>query len=234
MGTGEIIYIDEYFVIEQQTSTGNNMITDGEGEKWRDDDSNGIGNGWSHAAGTGTPAIVTGNGFVGNAQKIEHVNGTTTQFQYNTGITGVIGQTVKLTLKYRLTGGSWQIYARGLANVLINGPAQVTGDAVEITGEVEITGATGLILNIYCVSTEATHSMEIDEVVYAPVIDSFFYEPEVLGLDPVIINTSDLPAYRYLVQYYNITNRKDLILLAAGHSLTADDHKKLMKFTKNS
>ena len=76
--------------------------------------------------------------------------------------------------------------------------------------------------------------MEIDEFVYSPVIPSFFYEPVALGGDPVVIKTNDLPTYRYLTQYYNETNRKDLLLLEAGHSLDGEDHNKLLKFTKNN
>ncbi len=230
---GEIIWIDEWFIMEQQTSIGNNFITDGEGEKWADDNSDGVANGWVHSSGTGTPAIVTGNGFVGNAQKIDHVTATQTDFNYTPGGNTVNGQTYQLSIKYR-SDISVQIYLRTDSDAFTADLAINTGDAITWTATVDATAAAAIILNFRMLSGTANGYIEIDEVELRPVIDSFFYEPEVLGLDPVIINTSDLPDYRYLVQYYNSTNRKDLVMLEAGHSLDADDHKKLLKFTKNS
>ena len=109
-----------------------------------------------------------------------------------------------------------------------------TGDAISFSYTVDATVTAEVILDFYINSTVASGYVEIDEIDIRPVIPSFFYEPLALGLAPVVIKTDDIPDYRYLTQYYNSTNYKDLILLAAGHSLDGGDHNNLLKFTKNN
>ena len=233
LGSGEIFWIDEYSVHESVLSTGNNVITDGEGFKWLDDNSDGYGNGWIKNSGTGAGSIVTGNGFVGNAQKFTHVNGTLSQLLYI--YSGVLsGQTYQVTGKFRSDVTGWRLYLRGSAGAFSLDMGINTDDAVSFSYTVTAGASTNPWLAFYKLSGDASGYIEVDELELRPVIPTFFYEPLALGLAPVVVKTDDIPDYRYLTQYYNETNRKDLLLLEAGHSLDGGDHNKLLKFTKNT
>ena len=48
---------------------------------WVDTNTDGIADDWVQATGAGAPTIVTGNGFLGNAQRVNHVTGTQTLFR---------------------------------------------------------------------------------------------------------------------------------------------------------
>ena len=234
MGAGEVAWLAEYSIHESVLSTGNNVIVDSEGFRWDDNDVAGVGDGWSHYTGTGTPAIVTGNGFVGNAQQINHVNGANTGFSYSTGVNAINGQVYQVTGKFRADQTLWRLYLRTVSDSFTGDLGINTSDAASFSYTVTASATAEIILNFYQASANPTSYLEVDELEVRPVIPSFFYEPLALGLTPVVIKTDDLPAYRYLTQYYNETNRKDLLLLEAGHSLDGGDHNKLLKFTKNN
>ena len=230
-----IIWIDDCFLTEQQTSVGNNLVING--AKWIDSDDDGEPDDWTETNPTqSTSSIVTGNGFVGNALRHEWDTADATSAAYlETNVSILSGTTIQLTFKQRNLNGLRIYFDGDSLELATNISSDETGDAVAHS-VLFTASADKTTMKVY-IGTSNSHVTgdyyEIDEVEVRPVIDSFFYEPLVLGGDPVIINTSDLPPSRYLVQYYNETNRKDLILLAAGHDLGPDDHKKLLKFTKN-
>lgn len=132
---------------------------------WTDTNLDGVADDWTFASGAGACSIVTGNGFSGNAQRITHVNGTTTSFTYNTG-PGVESADYKITMKYRASVTGWRIYIKGTTiNFTLTLPINV-GDAAEVTYTTNFgVGAANLVLNFYALSGATNRWLEIDEVI---------------------------------------------------------------------
>jgi len=104
------------------TNSGGKGQTD-----WVDTDGDGLADGWT--INTLTSSIVTGNGFIGNAQRGVGVNGSELR---NLSATMVSGRTYKLSYKYRSSHGL-NVFSR--SSQLIKSNVANTSDAiyVEIT-----------------------------------------------------------------------------------------------------
>lgn len=131
---------------------------------WLDDNSDGVANNWAQQTGAGACSIVTGNGFYGNAQRMNHVNGTLSQLQYfiDDGVT--LGNTYNLSLKYRSDDASVRIYLRGSADAFILGLPANPGNAIEYSGSVVATASADLRLNFYILPGRPNCFIEVDEV----------------------------------------------------------------------
>jgi hypothetical protein len=78
MVDGDIIWIDQWELFHKTTQTGNNLITNGGARNdigaliatdWVDSNADGLADGFTKV--NGVPSIVSGNGFSGNAQRID-------------------------------------------------------------------------------------------------------------------------------------------------------------------
>jgi hypothetical protein len=135
------------------------------GFTWNDANSDGTGDGWTDAGGSGVPSIVTGNGFTGNAQRIPHVSGGgNTQFRYATGVTASIGTSYKIRGKFRAGATSWRIYMRGTSDPMTLNMGANTGNAIDFTYTLAATAATEIIINFYKTSVLANDYLEIDDI----------------------------------------------------------------------
>jgi len=192
---------------------------------------NGIADGWEANVMTGIPAIVTGNGFSGKAQKL-FVGLTINTYLEVTTSPIITGDTYYYKFKHRSNNG-FTFYMGGAAEDVSSNE----NDAIEISG---IYTAENPALRVYIRNSNGNATqgdwIEIDELEIRPIIDGEFYEPEVLGAEPVIVLTNYFAEnpYRYLTRYFSSLKWKDLILLEADHDLDYTDHIKLMKFTRNS
>lgn len=93
-------------------SVQTNYISQIAGFHWPDSNADGLSDGWVQSTGTGTPSIISGGGFTGNAQRFVHTTGTDTNFVYNTGINAVSGVTYNIKFKYKNNGSEWRGYLR--------------------------------------------------------------------------------------------------------------------------
>jgi hypothetical protein len=197
---------------------------------------NGIATSWDKPSGLGATSIVTGNGFSGKAQRVEHISGTTTQIRFSPQFTLATDDILRFTFKYR-ADDTFRLYTNGTTDLIDSTIAANTGDAIVYTVDgAWSVGDTDEVITLYMTSGSGDRWLEFDEVKVQRIIDGEFYEPEAIGGDPVIINTNyfaENPS-RYLTRYFNAVSWKDLLLLKAGHSLDYTDHAKLMRFTKNS
>ncbi len=134
------------------------------GFDWPDDNADGIGNGWSKPVGAGTCSIVTGNGFTGNAQRVNHVTGTITQFRYSTGVNAESGATYRITGKFRAGAINWRIYLRTIADLFTDNLGVNTGNATSFSYDKVSTGTTAIIVNIYKTAASADDYLEVDEI----------------------------------------------------------------------
>lgn len=133
---------------------------------WVDTNEDGTADDWVQSFGTGTPAIVTENGFTGNAQRINHENGTTTQFKQLTGINAVNGATYGFSMKYRTNlDEGWRIYMRGTTGLIDLDLAANAGDAIFYSNSCVSPDANQIVLNFYCHTDKANCYLEVDEVV---------------------------------------------------------------------
>ena len=249
MSAGEIIYLDNYEIFHKTTQTGNNLIDNGGARNaigalittdWVD--TAGLGNGWTNIDASNTvTSIVTGNGFSGNAQRLEYTGpgeAAAKRLEYTLSKTIPSGSEINVSIKYRANTGL-RVYA-AFGNV-VEEPAIIdvssnTGDALKVIGSSIITvDANQIIIYLGDDNTHVTNDyFEADEVEMRIEIDGEFYEPEVLGGDPVIVGTNYLAEnpWRYGVRYFNSTNWRDLMLFAADANLTYDNHLKVLKFVK--
>lgn len=134
-------------------------------DDWVDTNTDGIADNWTQATGAGIPAIVTGNGFLGNAQRINHVNGTTTQFHQLTGINTENGATYYFRMRYRTNNANWRIYLRGSVDAIQLGLPANVGDALLYEDTVVATAASEIILRFFGLSGQPSNYLEIDDVV---------------------------------------------------------------------
>ena len=229
--SGSAFSIDNLTLYEETTQTGNNLIDNGGARNaigaltttdWAD--TAGLGDGYATDA---TPTIVTGNGFSGNAQRIDGTIGEYIQFDTDKFING---QSYLITFKYR-ADDTFKVENEGVEDVE-TGIAVNTGDAISKSITYSPAAGAGKLR----LTLEATGYLEIDEIEQRTIIDGEFYEPEVLGGDPVIVGINYLlengNGFRYLTRYVNQTARKDLMLIAADNTLTYEDHIKLLNFCK--
>jgi hypothetical protein len=235
LSAGEIIWIDRYELFHKTTQTGNNLVDNGGARNaigalittdWNDSNSDGLADGWTKHA-SAIPSIVTGNGFSGNAQRIDA--GASSQHLDISNVL-IAGYTNRITFKYR-ADQSFRLYTNVQAEAIDLNIAINTGDAIEYTIDFDV--VTGTNLRFYAT---AAQYIEIDEVETRVFIDGEFYEPEALGADPVIILTdyfAENPG-RYLTRYFNAQNWKDLLLLSVDHTLTYEDHLKLLQYVKEN
>lgn len=135
---------------------------------WVDTNTDGVADDWLHPSGIGTPSIVTGNGFIGNAQRLEHVNGANSYFEYRTGVTAEVGETYRCTGKIRnYSDGvqSWRLYLRTTSDILKNPIPDNTGNAIAFNYSVVATAATEIVLRFYMFNSGVTGDwFEIDEL----------------------------------------------------------------------
>ena len=134
-------------------------------DDWVDTNTDGLADDWVQFTGAGAPAIVTGNGFLGNAQRINHVNGTQTQFFQNTGVNAEIGETYRLRLKYRTNDGSSRIYLRSGADAFILNLPINAGDAIQAEYTVGATVANQITCTIIILPGRPNNYLEIDDVI---------------------------------------------------------------------
>jgi len=125
---------------------------------------NGTADDWDQESGTGTPAIVTGNGFSGNAQRINHVTGTITRFSQSTGVTAENGETYRITGKWRAGAANWRIYLRTTSDVITNNMTVNTGNASDFQFDGVAGAAAEIVLTFYKHSEEASDYLEVDEL----------------------------------------------------------------------
>lgn len=153
------------FINQAVTNNVTNRVKNsGLGTDWVDSNSDGVADGWTKQTGAGTHQIVTGNGFTGNAQRINHVTGTMTQFQYYDAVNDVTsGKTYNVTGKYRASVGC-RIYLRGTADALTLNMGTNTGNAASFTFTAAATATQDLRLNFYILAATASGYVEIDEV----------------------------------------------------------------------
>ncbi len=119
---------------------------------------------WDLATGTGTPSIVTGNGFLGNAQRVPHVTGTITRFGQNTGVASENGKTYRITGKYRTDQANWRLYLRANVDLWVFALPVNTGSAAAFSYDVVATGVTNIFPSVYKISGGANSYIEIDEL----------------------------------------------------------------------
>ena len=136
---------------------------------WVDTDTDGVADNWVHSSGVGTPSIVTGNGFVGNAQRLEHTNGTNSYLDYDTGVTAEVGKTYRITGKIRNYSDGvqpWRCYLRTTSDILKNPIPDNTGNAIAFDWSVVAAAATDIKLRFYMYRDGITGDwIEIDEVI---------------------------------------------------------------------
>ena len=231
-GAGEIIWIDRWELFHKTTQTGNNLIANGGARNeigalittdFVDSDSDGLADEITNV-NSGLYSIVTGNGFISNAQRCDYVDNL---FE---GISWVnvldASMDYEVTFYYRCGGDmrlddGTSIHATYSAN---------TGDAIKETVIMSGLSAT----NVAFRNSNSSSWLEIGTVEVRPIIDGEFFEPEELGGEPVIVSVNTLLAnpWRYLTRYLNTTDRRDLMLIEADSDLTYEDHLKILKFIK--
>lgn len=131
---------------------------------WTDDSGDGLANSWQNIYPSGvTTSIVTGNGFTGNAQRIEAVGGVTILLATSSFIV-TSGKTYELTFKYRGTnnGGAYSLMV-GYGNfAFIAALNNNTGNCISKT--FRFTATSTSYLSFYDYITAAGAYIEIDEV----------------------------------------------------------------------
>jgi hypothetical protein len=149
------------------SNTGTPETTD-----WVDTDADGLADDWVHATGTGTNEIVTGNGFTGNAQRINHVTGTITRIRYDLGVDTIVGKTYTITAKYRNDVSGFRIYLRIGGDIFVSPLPTNTGDATTLEYSVVSSAVGPINCELYCHSAVANGYLEIDEILVTyPVLE---------------------------------------------------------------
>lgn len=134
------------------------------GFDWHDSNADGIGNGWTKSSGAGACQIITGNGFTGNAQQINHILDTETSFYYSTGVNRTVGKSYKIKLKYRTNSGNWRIYLGLSDELVVSSLAYNDGAAASVEYTIVSSRSTEAILQFRRLSEYANSYIEIDEV----------------------------------------------------------------------
>lgn len=112
-----------YTPVELLTNSGCAGMTD-----WVDTNGDGVADGWAKFYGSEICSIVTGNGFTGNAQRLDaSVGGTAQAIRHSAQ--GRLGSTYKITLKYR-ANNLLRIYCSA-SQILKDLPANI-GDAIYV------------------------------------------------------------------------------------------------------
>ena len=174
-GTADIVLED--IQLRKRSAHHKNLVTNGGlpyGTDWIDSNADGLADGWQSTSG-GVPVIVQGNGFDGNAQRVDDdgVNASYVGFPN----TIVSGKTYKISLKYRTNYTFSRIYFNGFlqtaATVAVN-----TGDAIYYEVEVLAT-ETGDIR--FGLNQGAGRYIEVDEIrvtdITDPGFDIYRYRP---------------------------------------------------------
>jgi hypothetical protein len=134
------------------------------GTDWIDTDGDGVADDCVFVGGAGVCSIVTGNGFTGNAQRLTHVNGTSSRIYLDTGVDAIVGKTYKISGKYRAGAANWRIYLRSSANTATLNMGANTGDAISFSYIVTADDSSNITSTFYKVSSEASDWIEVDEV----------------------------------------------------------------------
>jgi len=182
--TGLIPFADKVIV----QNAGGTATTD-----WVDSNSDGLGDEWNKL-GTPTTTIVTGNGFYGNAQRID----CTVSAQNINSTVLDIGKTYKVSIKYRCSVvNALRIYNAGVLS--LGTPAANTGNAASY----ETALFTAVSTNLAFYSFVAGGWFEIDEVniVEYPLIANYKFDGNANDSsgngDDGTVNGATLTTYRF-------------------------------------
>ncbi|MCF7830858.1 LamG domain-containing protein [Candidatus Gracilibacteria bacterium] len=167
VGHWELGQDDEGWTDNIVTNSGASNTTD-----WTDTNEDGLADGWTERqnSATGTPSIVTGNGFTGNAQRayIDTVSAGNYQLYINSG--AVQNHSYLLSLKYRQSHAGSTLYVWDGSWSTLKTLSQNTGDA--ITSKTSITWNSAdptLYIGFNISAIDVGDWFEIDEVSLQPL-----------------------------------------------------------------
>jgi len=144
------------------TKADTSLIPYEHGFIWNDDDSDGVGNGWTKISGAGSTRIITGGGFDGNAQYIGHVINTETKFAYYTGVTSVNGATYRVKLKYKNNTSQFRLNLRNTSDRFVIIP--YSANVVEVEYNKTASGESEIILCFQILAGYSSCGIWIDEI----------------------------------------------------------------------
>jgi len=138
---------------------------------WIDSNSDGFADGftyWTFGGSTASGSIVTGNGFIGRAQRITSTGGTS-YFALHTGFTMTSGKTYYFSMKYRSDSGLAGFQVQNESSISLLALSVNTGDAVFVSGTFTAPSTQVLLIRANGVSS---NWIEVDELQCYEIIPS--------------------------------------------------------------